>query len=45
MVDSESVAVAALDKLGFKAADGSRGSSQVPEVEDEHAPDGFGPGG
>lgn len=26
----------ALDKAGFKAADGSRGSSEIPEVEEEH---------
>jgi uncharacterized protein with FMN-binding domain len=26
----------ALDKLGFKAADGSRGSSTIPEVEEHH---------
>src|SRR3954454_8539596 len=26
----------ALDKLGFKAADGSRGSSTIPQVEDRH---------
>jgi hypothetical protein len=28
----------ALDKLGFKAADGSRGSSEIPQVEEEHGP-------
>ena len=33
----------ALDKLGFKAADGSRGSSTIPDVQ-EHDGDG-GPGG
>jgi uncharacterized protein with FMN-binding domain len=26
----------ALDKLGFKAPDGSRGSTEVPQIEDEH---------
>jgi uncharacterized protein with FMN-binding domain len=26
----------ALDKLGFKAADGSRGSSTIPDVEEHH---------
>jgi uncharacterized protein with FMN-binding domain len=26
----------AIDKLGFKAADGTRGSSTIPEVEEEH---------
>ncbi len=35
----------ALDKLDFKAADGSRGTSTVPQVEEHHdGPDG-GPGG
>ncbi|MEV4422716.1 FMN-binding protein [Patulibacter sp. NPDC049589] len=35
----------ALDKLGFKAADGSRGTSTIPQVEEHHdGPDG-GPGG
>jgi hypothetical protein len=28
----------ALDQLGFKAADGSRGSSEIPQVEEEHGP-------
>jgi uncharacterized protein with FMN-binding domain len=31
----------ALDKLGFKAADGTRGSSTIPDVEEHH--DGGGP--
>jgi uncharacterized protein with FMN-binding domain len=39
----------ALDKLEFEAADGSRGSSEVPEVEEFRegpgGPDGFDPGG
>jgi uncharacterized protein with FMN-binding domain len=34
----------ALDKLAFKAADGSRGSSEVPQVE-EHEGEPGGPGG
>jgi uncharacterized protein with FMN-binding domain len=34
----------ALDMLGFEAADGSRGSSEIPEVEEHHGPQGFGPG-
>jgi uncharacterized protein with FMN-binding domain len=34
----------ALDKLGFKAAEGSRGTSTVPQVE-EHGDHGGGPGG
>lgn len=32
----------ALDKLGFKAADGSRGTSTVPQVEEHGGPGGFG---
>jgi hypothetical protein len=36
----------ALDKAGFKAADGSRGSSVIPQVEEGHrGPRGGGPGG
>ena len=31
----------ALDKLGFKAADGTRGSSTIPDVEDHHGAGGF----
>lgn len=34
----------ALDKLGFEAADGSRGSSTVPQVQEHHGPDGGGGG-
>jgi uncharacterized protein with FMN-binding domain len=36
----------ALDKLGFKAADGSRGSAEIPQVQERHGHDGpspFGP--
>lgn len=38
----------ALDRLGFTAADGSRGSATIPEVQEEHDRGGFGgppPGG
>lgn len=37
----------ALDKAAFQSADGSRGSSEVPEVEEHHGPGGQfgGPGG
>ena len=36
----------ALDKLGFKAADGTRGSSTIPDVEEhDGGPDGVGPPG
>lgn len=35
----------ALDKLGFKAADGTRGSSTVPQVEEHDGGPGGGPGG
>ena len=35
----------ALDKLGFKAADGSRGSSTIPDVEEDHGGGPGGPGG
>jgi uncharacterized protein with FMN-binding domain len=35
----------ALDKLGFKAADGSRGSSEIPQVQEDHGGrGGFDPG-
>lgn len=30
----------ALDKAGFKAADGSVGTSEIPQVEEHHGPDG-----
>jgi uncharacterized protein with FMN-binding domain len=33
----------ALDKLGFKAADGTRGSSEIPQVEEHGGRDGGGP--
>jgi uncharacterized protein with FMN-binding domain len=33
----------ALDNLGFAAADGSRGSSQIPQVEEHHGHGPFGP--
>jgi uncharacterized protein with FMN-binding domain len=35
----------ALDKAGFKAADGSRGSSTIPDVEEHDGPDGGGQDG
>ena len=35
----------ALDKVGFKAADGSRGSSTIPQVEGHGGPGGGGPPG
>jgi uncharacterized protein with FMN-binding domain len=35
----------ALDKLGFQAADGTRGSSTVPDVEEHHGGPGEGPPG
>jgi len=42
----------ALDKLNFQAADDSRGSSEIPDIEEEHGgrggpggPGDFGPGG
>ena len=35
----------ALDKLGFQAADGSRGSSAIPDVEEDHRRGPDGPGG
>jgi uncharacterized protein with FMN-binding domain len=35
----------ALDKAGFKAANGARGSSQIPQVQEHGGPGGGGPGG
>jgi hypothetical protein len=35
----------ALDKAGFKAAGGARGSAQIPQVQDHRGPGGGGPGG
>jgi len=35
----------ALDKAGFKAADGSRGSSEIPQVEEDHGGPGADDGG